>query len=174
MTEPRNLVQRADRIAESIALIGFGGLVIMALLTFYDGAARFLGIPRLSGFSDYGELVFPIVIASCFPALLLRQKNLSIRLAGSVLGRRWERWIEFGAALVVFAFFSLLAWQLFLMTGDYFAAGRTTATIELQTGPFWAIATAIMTLCVPAQLLVVATLLQAALRSSDSEQNKHG
>ena len=168
------LKQRANRIAEAVALVGFGGLVIMALLTFYDGAARYLGMPRLSGFTDYGELVFPVVIASCFPALLLQQKNLSIRLAGSVLGRRAERWIEFGAALLVFAFFSLIAWQFILMTGDYFIAGRTTATIEIATGPFWAIATTFVVLCVPAQLLVVTSLFQAALNTNKAGETDHG
>ena len=70
------VASRLDRITQSVALLGFMGLVVMALLIFYDGSARFLSAPRISGFSDYGEVVFPIVIASCFPAGLLRQSNV--------------------------------------------------------------------------------------------------
>ncbi len=165
---PDPLIARVDRMTQAIAVIGFCGLVIMALLTFYDGAARFLGMPRLSGFSDYGELVFPIVISSCFPAGLLQRRNLTIRLMGSAIDRAVARWVEFVAALIVLAFFALLAWQFVLMTGLYLEAGRTTPTIELRTAPWWAITTAIMILCVPTQLLVTTALLRAAINGRDA------
>ncbi|MCH1610145.1 MAG: hypothetical protein L7S53_02440, partial [Luminiphilus sp.] len=77
MTRLDRLKQLATSVTHRIALLGFTGLVLIALLTFYDGAARYLDLPRVSGFADFGELLFPIVIASCFPALLIQQKNLT-------------------------------------------------------------------------------------------------
>jgi TRAP-type C4-dicarboxylate transport system permease small subunit len=149
------LTVRATVTTHRIVLLGFTGLVLIALLTFYDGAARYLDLPRVSGFSDFGELLFPIVIASCFPALLIRQKNLTIRVLGRLVGDGAARWANVGAAVAVLIFFLLLGTQFVQMTLDFHSAGRTTATIEIPTALFWMIATSILWLCVPIQLLVV-------------------
>ena len=138
-----------------IALVGFTGLALIALLTFYDGAARYLDLPRVSGFSDFSELLFPIVIASCFPALLIQQKNLTIRVLSRLVGDGAARWADVAAAVAVLIFFLLLGTQFVQMTLDFHSAGRTTATIEIPTALFWMIATSILWLCVPIQLLVV-------------------
>jgi TRAP-type C4-dicarboxylate transport system permease small subunit len=149
------LNHRATTATHLIALVGFTGLVLIALLTFYDGAARYLDLPRVSGFSDVGELLFPIIIASCFPALLIRQKNLTIRVLGRVAGDATVRYADLAAAVAVLIFFTLLGLQFVQMTLDFHAARRTTATIEIPTAVFWMIATSILWLCVPIQLLVV-------------------
>ena len=149
------LDHRAIIATHRIALVGFTGLVMIALLTFYDGAARYLDLPRISGFADVGELLFPIIIASCFPALLIRQKNLTIRVLGRVAGDAIVRYADLAAAVAVLIFFTLLGLQFVQMTLDFHAARRTTATIEIPTAIFWMIATSILWLCVPIQLLVV-------------------
>ena len=160
MTALDRLNHRATAATHRIALVGFTGLVLIALLTFYDGAARYLDLPRVSGFSDVGELLFPIIIASCFPALLIRQKNLTIRVLGRVAGDGTARWADLGAAVAVLVFFTLLGLQFVQMTLDFHEAGRTTATIEIPTALFWMIATSILWLCVPIQLLVVLSRLR--------------
>ena len=160
MTRLDRLNQLATRITQTIALLGFTGLVLIALLTFYDGAARYLDLPRVTGFSDFGELLFPIVIASCFPALLIQQKNLTIRVLGRFAGEEAARWADVAAAFAVLIFFMLLGLQFAEMTLDLYSAGRTTATIEIPTAPFWMIATWTLLLCIPIQLLVVVTHLR--------------
>ena len=154
------LHHRAIIATHRIALVGFTGLVMIALLTFYDGAARYLDLPRVSGFADVGELLFPIIIASCFPALLIRQKNLTIRVLGRVAGDATVRYADLAAAVAVLIFFTLLGLQFVQMTLDFHAARRTTATIEIPTAVFWMIATSILWLCVPIQLLVVLSRLR--------------
>ena len=160
MTALDRLNHRATIATHRIALVGFTGLVLIALLTFYDGAARYLDLPRVSGFSDFGELLFPIIIASCFPALLIQQKNLTIRVLDRVAGDAIVRYADLAAAVAVLIFFTLLGLQFMQMTLDFHSAGRTTATIEIPTALFWMIATAILWLCVPIQLLVVLSRLR--------------
>jgi len=154
------LNHRATIATHRIALVGFTGLVLIALLTFYDGAARYLDLPRVSGFSDFGELLFPIIIASCFPTVLIQQKNLTIRVLARVTGDGAARWADLAAAVAVLIFFTLLGLQFMQMTLDFHSAGRTTATIEIPTALFWMIATAILWLCVPIQVLVVLSRLR--------------
>ena len=160
MKQLDRLHQLAIRITQRIALLGFTVLVLIALLTFYDGAARYLDLPRVTGFSDFGELLFPMVIASCFPALLIQQKNLTIRVLGRFAGEGAARWGEMAAAFAVLVFFTLLGLKFAEMTLDFYTAGRTTATIEIPTAPFWMMTTSMLWLCIPIQLLVILTYLR--------------
>ena len=160
MTRLDRLNHQATAVTQQVALVGFTGLVLIALLTFYDGAARQLDLPRVTGFSDFGELLFPIIIASCFPALLIQQKNLTIRVLGRLTGDIAARWADLVAAVAVLAFLVPLGLQFVQMTLDFHSAGRTTATIEIPIALFWMIATSILLLCVPIQLLVVLSRLR--------------
>lgn len=164
--------RRLDRITQTTALIGFCGLVVMALLIFYDGAARYLWLPRISGFVDYGEVVFPIVIASCFPAGLLRQTNVTVRVLGKLAGPRVNAALEAFAAVVTLIFFAVLAWQFVDLTLGYGAGGRTTRTIGVPLAPWWWVTTAIMAACVPVQAYVTVAWLRAALSGTEPEHGR--
>lgn len=159
--------RRLDRLTQNVAVIGFCGLVLMALLITWDGAARYLNLPRISGFSDYGEVVFPLVIASCFPAGLLRRTNVTVRVFGTVGGPRVNAAFEAFGAMVTLVFFSILAWQFLKMTGTFASGGRTTRTIGLALAPWWYVTTAIMALCLPVQAYMVAVWTRAALLGYD-------
>ncbi len=143
-----------DRITQFIALTGFGGLGLIALLTFYDGGARYIGLPRINGFSDYAQVAYAIVIASCFPAVLLRCNNITIRFLGRWLGTRAGNWLETFGSVITLIFFSLIVWQFFRLTLDYQQAGRTTQTIEMPLAPWWWVTTSIIALCVPVQAYI--------------------
>lgn len=166
---PRSIARRLDTITQSVAIIAFGGLVIMAVLIFYDGAARTLNVPRISGFSDYGEIVYPIVIAACFPAGLLRQNNVAVRFLGKLGGPRINACLEAFAAIITLAFFAVLAWQLVLLTLKYGEGGRTTRTIGIALAPWWWITSAIMLTCVPVQAYVAWSWTRAAFTGRDPD-----
>ena len=164
-----------DRFTRNVALVGFCGLMVMALLITWDGFARYLAAPRISGFSDYGEVVFPIVIASCFPAGLLRQTNVTVRVFGTASGFRVNAALELFGAIVTLVFFSLLVWQFVLLAGQYGAGGRTTRTIGLPLAPWFYVTVAIMTICVPVQAFVTYSWLRALIlgESPDAIELQH-
>ena len=70
------------------------------------------------------------------------------------------RWGEMAAAFAVLVFFTLLGLKFAEMTLDFYTAGRTTATIEIPTAPFWMMTTSMLWLCIPIQLLVILTHLR--------------
>lgn len=158
------MMARLDHWTQLIALTGFGGLGLIALLTFYDGGARYLNLPRIAGFSDYTQVAYGIVIASCFPAVLLRCNNITIRFLGRALGRVGQNWLEVFGSLLTLIFFSLIVWQFFRLTLDYQASGRTTQTIEMPFAPWWWLISVIMALCVPVQAYVFFVNLRTTLR----------
>ena len=155
--------RRLDQITRNVAIVGFLGLVVMALLITWDGMARYLGAPRISGFSDYGEVVFPLVIASCFPAGLLRQTNVTVRVFGTMAGPRVNAALELFGALVTLAFFGVLVWQFILLAGQYADGGRTTRTIGLALAPWFYVTVTIMAICIPVQIYVAWQWLRALL-----------
>lgn len=161
--------RQLDRWTRRIATIGFTGLAILALLTMFDALMRWMWLPRIPGFSDIGEVIFAIAIATCFPAGLLRANNVDIRFLGSGLGPRAAQWLESFGALVTLAFFAMLAWQFVLLTADYQANTRVTQTIEMPIAPWWWLTTAIMLLCVPVQVWVCADRLIGALTGRQRE-----
>jgi len=163
--------QRLDKLTQNVAIVGFCGLVVMALLITWDGMARYLGAPRISGFADYGEVVFPLVIASCFPAGLLRQTNVTVRVIGTAAGGRVNAALEFFGALVTLVFFGLLIWQFILLAGQYQSGGRTTRTIGLLLAPWWYVTIAVISLCLPVQMFVTWSWLRALIRG---DQPAHG
>lgn len=154
---------RLERWTGAIAIAGFGGLGLVAILTFYDGVARYSGLPRVSGFSDYAQISYQLVIASCFPALLLRGRNVTIRFLGKALGARPSSWLETFGSFVTLIFFLVMAWQFLLLTADFQANHRTTRTIEMPLAPWWWATTALIVLTLPVQAYVFASNLADAI-----------
>jgi len=144
-----------DRWTRIIASVGFSGLAIIALLTMFDSLMRWLSGPRIAGFSDIGEVIFAVVIATCFPAGLIQGNNVTIRFLGSALGPRANQWLESFGALMTLVFFTFLGWQFILLTLDFQANARVTETLEFPITPWWWLTTAIISLCVPVQAWVV-------------------
>ncbi len=104
-----------------------------------------------------------MVIASCFPAVLLRCNNITIRFLGRFLGRAGHNWLETFGSFLTLIFFSLIVWQFFRLTMDYQANGRTTDTIEMPLAPWWWVISIIMALCIPVQAYVFFINLRTTL-----------
>lgn len=158
-----------DGVTRRIAVIGFGGLVLMAVLTMADALLRWLGLPRIPGFGDYGEVVFALVIATCFPAGLLQGNNITIRFVGRGIGPRLAAIPEAFGAAATLVFFALLSWQFFVLTADYSANARTTATLEMPLAPWWWAISSIMAITIPVQMLNVAEAIYAAVTGREFE-----
>jgi TRAP-type C4-dicarboxylate transport system permease small subunit len=152
-----------DRWTSKIVTIGFTGLAVVALLTMFDSMMRWLSLPRISGFSDIGEVIFAVVIATCFPAGLVKGNNVSIRFLGSALGPRVNQWLESFGALATLVFFGLLGWQFIVLTWDLQINSRVTQTLEYPVAPWWWITTAIILLCIPVQVWVVFDRVSGAI-----------
>ena len=151
-------------LTRRIAIIGFSGLVVVAVLTLFDATFRHLGLPRIPGFGDTGEVVYAIVIASCFPAGLLRGQNIRITLLGDRFFPRAQPWFEVFAGLLTLLVFAAIAAQFVLMTWDLQSAQRVTSTVRMPIAPWWWLSTLIMLTTIPVQAWVSWIALRDALR----------
>lgn len=136
-----------------LALIGFTGLVAMCLITMYDGLARYLWLPRIPGFRDFGEVIFAILIASCFPVGLLRNQNITITFLGTALGPRATRLLNLLSSVATLIGFAILVYALYVRTSGL--GGRMTRTGILPVAPWAWTATVIMASTLLIQIWVV-------------------
>lgn len=171
MSPDTPLFSRFARLTDRLALIGFSGLCVAAALTTYEGAARYLGWPRLPGLTDILSLVMAVIIASAFPAGLLRQSNVTIRFLGQALPRSGYRLLEVIGNLVTLVFFSLMTWQFLLFVLDQYGRGATTRTIEVPVAPAWLLATVMLAVALPAQVLVILRWIRALRGQADEPEH---
>lgn len=141
-----------DLATRWLAIVGFAGLVVICLMTMYDGLARYAGITRIPGFRDFGEVIFAVLIASCFPAGLLHNQNITITFLGKALGPRAHAALNLLSALVVLAGFAIICWALIDRTAGL--GDRTTRTGYMLVAPWAWTATAIMCVTIPIQVWV--------------------
>ena len=155
MADGRPFSRRFDAITRWAAFLGFLILLVVAATTVVDVLLRWLFQSPIEGLDDISHLAFAIIIVACFPAGLLQGHNITIRFLGSAVGRRGGYWLEVFGALLTLLFFSMIAWQMVVHTGQARSSGDTTMTVEAITWPWWVVATAIVILCVPVQIAVV-------------------
>lgn len=142
-----------DRATRVLALIGFTGLVAICVMTMYDGLARYGGLPRIPGFRDFGEVIFAVLIASCFPIGLLRNQNITITFLGTALGPRATQAFNLLAAILTLVGMVIIALALIDRTAGL--GERMTRTGFFLVSPWAWVATIIMCSAVVIQLWVV-------------------
>ena len=166
-----SFARRFSRLTDRLALLGFTGLCVAAALTTYEGAARYLGWSRLPGLTDILSLVMAVIIATAFPAGLLSQSNVTIRFLDKALPRRGYRMLEIFGGSVTLVFFALVTWQFFLFVLDQYGRGATTRTIEVPVAPAWLVATLVIAVAIPAQMLVIHRWVRALGGHADEPEH---
>jgi hypothetical protein len=69
--------------------------------------------------------------------------------------------LEIFGNTVTLTFFTLVTWQFLLFVLDQHGRGASTRTIEVPVAPAWLLATIVLAVTIPAQLLVIGRWVQA-------------
>lgn len=157
--------QRMLKVSRAMALIGFLGLLILALMTSVDITSRWLFGAPLHGVNDVSALVMAIVIAACVPANLAARQNITVEFLGNMLGRRGKAFLDGFGGLFTLAFVALMAWQFIPYSMEVTQSDQTTWVLKLPIAPGWWIATALLLISVPVQLVIVWFDFARALRA---------
>lgn len=173
------LESRIIRGTRAIAIVGFVGLLVVALLTMLDVGLRWIASAPIKGLNDINGLAVAIVIASCLPLVVAQRQNISIRFLGDAAGPGAARWLDAFGSGALLAFVALIGWQLAMHTAGMAESGRTTWHLRIPVTPYWSIATGVVLLCVPAQAIAfVADVVRAATgapRAAELDaENAHG
>ncbi|MDP2297074.1 MAG: TRAP transporter small permease [Pseudolabrys sp.] len=167
MGEEHPYWQRMLKVSRTIALIGFFGLLILAVMTTLDISLRWLFGAPIHGVNDVSAIVMAVVIAACVPANLAARQNITVEFLGNALGPRGKAFLDGFGGLFTLAFVGLMAWQFIPYAIEVTNSGQTTWVLKLPIAPGWWIATALLLAGVPVQLTVVVFDFSRAFRSDD-------
>lgn len=149
------LFQLPERLAYLLALVGFTGLLVLAVMVVADIVLRAVADYPLQGVNDVAAVVMAVVVSACIPNSLLARQNISIEVLGQMIGGRVRHLIDLFASLVVLLFFVLMAWQFTHYSASISASGEQTWVLKWPIGPWWWVATGCFFVSVLAQVLVV-------------------
>lgn len=164
----------ADRATRWIAFIGLVGLLIITGFILVDIILRAVFDSPIDGLEDIAKFTFGVGVAACFPAGLIQGRNVAIRFLGEAVGAKRATWLETFGALCTLVFFFLIAWQLVAFTLDEIRHHRYTPTLNIATGPFWALIAVLVCLTVPVQIVVLAVWLKRLLRGAPAPRMAEG
>lgn len=171
-----NLESKIVRWTRILSLIGLVGLLLLAFITVFEALSRkFLGLAIL-GVADLSSLVVSIAVCACMPLVFAKRGNITVRFIVDAAGFRGKAILECFGTLVSMFIFCLLAWQLLKYTNELFASKATTWIILWPTAPWWYVATFLVSLCIPVQVILFFLDLRLLLikkEKSDTEIEKY-
>jgi TRAP-type C4-dicarboxylate transport system permease small subunit len=167
--------RRILQLNRVLALVGFCGLLLLALMTSLDVLARWLFNQPLHGVNDLSAIALAVIIAACLPANLAERQNITVALVGNSLGGRSKACLEAFGSFAPLVFVSLMAWRFVLYSQEIASSGQTTWVLKLPIAPAWWIATGFMILSIPTQLMALGSDLKRAwqgprLHADDDEE----
>lgn len=166
------LESRGNSVARLCAVLGMLALLSFILMTNFDVLMRWLFNSPINGVSDVGPLVVAIVTAAFFPLALTERCHVSMGFLGDLLGPRTRLWLDAFAALVTWAFFVLLAWQLVRYAVELHRLGETTWVVQIPIAPWWFAVGLFMVACAVVQLAVVVVEASRARDRQDSREER--
>lgn len=162
------------QLSRLLALVGFCGLLLLALMTTLDILMRWLLNMPLHGVNDISAVALAVVIAACLPANLAERNNVTVDILGNYLGARAKAALDAFGSFFTLVFVSLMAWRFVLYAQEVSASGQTTWVLKLPIAWAWWTTTAFIILSVPTQCAVlISDLMEAWSRPavSGDEQN---
>ena len=133
-----------DRLALALALGGAVCLLGVALLTMADVLLRWGFNAPIRGVNDVSALLTAVVVAACFPILMMRRGNVTIRMLGQALGSRTARLFDLFGALVSALFFALMTWQYTRFSAEMASANESSPILRWPSAPWWWAVTALI------------------------------
>ncbi len=154
------MLQKLERAGLSatraLSVAGLIALMVLAVMTLFDGLMRWLANQPIEGVRDVGGLAIALAISCCIPVGLMERSNITIRVAESVGGPRLGKFLDVLAALVVAVVMVALAWQFTVFAGKIAHANETTWVLHIPTAPFWYGVAVILWSAVVVQWVIVA------------------
>ncbi len=151
----RDVVRKSRAVARAFALVGFTGLLLLALMTSLDVLLRWLFNMPIQGVNDVSSVVMAVVIAVCIPANLAMKQNIKVEVFGAIAGNRLNAILEVFASLLTLVFIVAIATQFVPYASGLKETGDRTWVLGWPVWPWWSVAAAMMWVAVCIQAIVV-------------------
>lgn len=144
---------RVERAAAALALAAVVGLLLLALATALDVLLRYVFASPIRGFVDIASLAGAVLLAACFPYVLVVRANISVDMLGRRLGGAFKTALDRFAALVTAAFFVLMAWQYVRFALEMRETAQVIPVLRWGVWPWWAAVALFIVLAAAAAVL---------------------
>ncbi len=151
----KQLEQFARWFSNWLAMLGLIGLVVLALITIASVMMRWLFSHPLEWVEDIYRLLIAVVIASFFPSAYAQRGHIAIHFLSLILSEGGRKALAVFAAFITFLFTCVLGWQLIKYTQEVWETGETTWLLGINVTPWWVVATGLLLISIPVQLIVV-------------------
>lgn len=172
MSSHRTLESEITRVARVISLIGLAGLLMLAGITVGEVLIRWLIKFPIRGVFDLSQLVIIIVIASCLPLVSAERRHVTVRLIGTMGGRRANALLEAFGALITTLIFGLMTWELWVYADELSAANESTWLTHWPVAPWWRVTTVMIALCCAIQFVLFFISLRSVFTARRDERIK--
>ena len=142
----RQLDQRARQLAEGLAGVAIGGLLLLAFGTAIDVLMRYAFASPIRGFIDVVSLAGAVLLSACMPHVVASRGNIAVDFLGQGLGPRAKRWLDTFGAVATALFFSVMAWQYVRFALEMKQTTQVTPVLRWPVWPWWAAVAAFITL----------------------------
>ncbi|WP_375691317.1 TRAP transporter small permease [Pseudooceanicola sp. LIPI14-2-Ac024] len=158
---------RSLALARGLALVGFTGLLVLALMTTLDVLLRWLFKAPIQGVNDVSSVVMAVVIAACIPANLAMKQNIRVEVFGALGGRMAHKLLEVLSSTLTLVFIVLIAWEFVPYAASLKAGGDRTWVLGWPVWPWWSVAAVMMWLAAFVQAMVLAIDVAALFHRGD-------
>ncbi|WP_010139806.1 TRAP transporter small permease [Oceanicola sp. S124] len=158
---------RSMSLARGLALLGFVGLLVLALMTTLDVGLRWLFKAPIQGVNDVSSVVMAVVISACIPANLAMKQNIRVEVFGALGGRWLDRLLEVLSSALTMVFILLIAWQFVPYALSLHENGDRTWVLGWPVWPWWSVATVMVCLAAFVQAMVLLLDLMALFGGQD-------
>lgn len=159
---------RSLGLARALALVGFTGLLILALMTTLDVLLRWLFKAPVQGVNDVSSVVMAVVIAACIPANLAMKQNIRVEVFGALGGRMAHRMLEVLSSALTLLFILMIAWEFVPYVASLKAGGDRTWVLGWPVWPWWSVAAVMMWLASLVQAMVLFIDIAALIHRGDA------
>jgi len=111
-------------------------LFAMMLLTFADVWGRYLLRQPVFGGYEVTEFMMGVLIFTALPMLCSQEGHVTIDLLDHFVRKSWLRWQRVAVNLVSGVVLAVMAWQVFLLSGQLARNNEVTMTLKIPHAPF--------------------------------------
>jgi TRAP-type C4-dicarboxylate transport system permease small subunit len=154
-------------LASYVAVLGLLLLLILAVLTLFDGLSRAFANYPLNLVREIGDLVAAFAGTCCLPIVLLERGNIVLRILDGVLPMSLVRVIDLINAILISIVLAGMAIQFWLYSFKTMKAGEITWLLNIPKAPFWFAVDGVLWVAVAIQLFLLAQAT-TSLRNAQS------
>ncbi len=145
-------------------------MLVLSILTLIETITRSYFHVTISGFFEFAAFALAVGILACFPASVMERSHLTIDFISQFMSPRVKAVFALAGGALLLIFLALFGWRIGVYATGLAARGQRMSTLGVPIAPFFWIASAMVLVCVPLQLVVLLAGVRDLLAGRNSAE----